>query len=189
MARAVPPPNSEPSGISDPAFAGRCRWLGMASISVSVLIGVSWLLLGVHQTWMHDAATRWQSFWIALVLALPVICYASALVAIGLMFLRIGRGQHFHQSIARGLGRSGLMLLLGGALSSAGATNAFRLLNAFGLAQIPLRPFEGLLHFDMAYICIAFLGCALILLGRVLREAAELAEREQRLRAELAEFV
>jgi Protein of unknown function (DUF2975) len=170
-------------------FSRRSWWLGLASVFICWSIAALFVAHSVYKIVTGDAAQWDQAAWLSMAVVLPIGCYVAALHSIGSVFFGLSRGEQFQTSVSRGLRRAGLMLLLGGVMSSVGVINLIRLFNFVGLTDRTLRPYQGLLHFDMAYVCIAIVGCALMLLGQLMIEANEIANREQRLKSELSEFV
>jgi hypothetical protein len=170
-------------------FSRRSWWLGLVSVTICWSIAAVFILHTVYKIATGDAAKWDQAAWTSMAFVLPIGCYVAALHSIGSVFFRLSRGEQFQASVSRGLRRTGLMLLLGGVMSGIGVVNLIRMLNFVGLTDRALRPYQALLHFDMAYVCVAIVGCSLMLLGQLMVEANEIARREQRLKSELSEFV
>jgi len=97
----------------------------------------------------------------AAVLWMPVPFYLYALWAIRGAFLGFAAGGSLGSAIATGCMRAGVALAIGGALSAIGVPNVMRLLLARG----------GPVIIDIAYLAVAAIGLALILVGRLLAEA------------------
>jgi len=119
---------------------------------------------------------------------LPSLFYLWALVAIRRTFLDIGAGALFGPAVARGLRRVGWALLIGGTVNLI----VIRVIqNSYlprGFSTGETHLFRGL-NFDPAYVMLILIGLALLLLGRLLKAAADHSARAERLEAELDEFV
>jgi len=109
----------------------------------------------------------------------PSIFYLYALWAIRSAFRDFAVGGVFGPAIAEGCARAGLALAIGATLSAVGIPNLMRLIRG-GSGSI--------LHLDVAYLAVGVVGLALLLLGRLLRRAADLQREAAALRSELSEF-
>ena len=119
---------------------------------------------------------------------LPSLFYLWALVAIRRTFLDIGAGALFAPTVARGLRQVGWGLLVGGTFNLI----VIRVIqNAYlprGFSTGETHVFRGL-NFDPAYVMLILIGLALLLLGRLIKAAAEQSARAERLEAELDDFL
>lgn len=120
---------------------------------------------------------------------LPSFFYLWALLAIRAIFGNLARGATFEPAVAKGLQHVGLAMIGGAATSAVVVPNLTRIVIQTGLVRGETRPFQGILHFDLAYLVLGVVGLALILLARLLGRAAELQAEAQALRSELDEFL
>jgi len=118
----------------------------------------------------------------------PSLFYLWALVAIRRTFLDIGAGALFAPAVALGLRQVGWALLAGGAVNLI----IIRIIqNSYlprGFSTGETHVFRGL-NFDPAYIMLILIGLALLLLGRLIKAAADESARAKRLETELGEFL
>ncbi|HEV2126254.1 MAG TPA: DUF2975 domain-containing protein [Chloroflexota bacterium] len=134
-------------------------------------------------------SARLEIFVLRTVFLLPALFYLWALLALWRTFQDIGSGATFEPAIARGLRQ------LGWALLGSGVASAFVVpLIAITILRPTLgngTPVPG--HsggaIDAAYLMLALVGVAILLLARLFRMAAEYRARKDELEAELSEFL
>jgi len=130
-----------------------------------------------------EAATRLAIQW------LPALFYLWGLWAIRRVFRDVARGAMFGAAVGGGLHHLGWALIAGSAASAVAVPNLLRWSIEIGLISGRTRPFEGMLHFDVAYIILAALGGVILLLARLINRAADYKIESERLRSELDEFL
>lgn len=118
----------------------------------------------------------------------PSLFYLWALMALRRTFGDIGRGALFGSTVARGLRHVGWALLIGGIVNSIIIRIVQNSYLPGGFSTGETHAFRGL-SFDPAYVMLVLIGLALLLLAKLIKAAAEQAERADRLEAELGEFL
>ncbi len=132
---------------------------------------------------------RVEIFVLRTVFVVPSLFYLWALLALGRIFRDVGRGATFEPTIARGLRQLG-WALLGGGLASALVVPL--------IAITVLRPalaaggpapghYEG--RIDAAYLMLALVGVAILLVARLFGMAFGYRARNDELETELSEFL
>jgi len=119
---------------------------------------------------------------------LPAIAYLYALWAIRGAFRGFALGGAFGEAMARGCGRAGIALALGGTLSAVGVPNLLRWLTAAGVIERIPGQWSGVLVFDIAYLAAGVVGLALALIGRLMRLAGQVQSEAEALREEVGAF-
>jgi hypothetical protein len=133
------------------------------------------------------AAVRFFGWGLAATLAAGF--YLWALWSVRQVFHTVAEGALFGPAIAAGVQRVGLALACGSLVSLVGDPNLRRWAMEAGLLPGRPRPFQGVLHYDAAYVAVGVVGLSLMLLGRMLVRAAEAEAQAKALRAELDEFL
>ena len=129
-----------------------------------------------------EAAVKSLIYW------LPGFLHLWGLWSIWRVFRNIAKGDLFGPVIGKGLAHLGLAVAAGGAASALAVPNLLRWSIEAGLVSGRTAPFQGVLHFDMAYLMLVLLGGAILLLGRLIGRAAEYQSDSEKLRSELDEF-
>ena len=158
--------------------------IAMLLLGLVMLLTVRLSILGVERGMSSgpDAWVRLALFW------LPSFFYLWGLWAIRRIFRDLARGAMFQPAVGAGLTQLGWAIVGGAVASAVAVPNLLRWSIQAGLITGKTRPNEGLLHFDVAYLMLALVGGAILLLARLLRVAAEYQEESRRLRTELDEF-
>ena len=148
-----------------PRFQLMCRqyrWLAIFMVvSVGGLLAMMHLVAPLVLTIRGDRPVD-DAYWRGLVMASPTACYLYGVWSIGAAMKRIGAGALLQPAIAHALRRVGIALGVGGVISVFVAINLLRLM---GLAT-------GWLYFDVPGMTLGMIGGALVLLGRVMDQAA-----------------
>jgi hypothetical protein len=108
----------------------------------------------------------------------PAVAYLYAVLAIGRAFGAMGAGALFGESVATGLRRAGIALMIGSVLSAIVSPTALHMIDERGPH---IRP-------DLAYLAIGIVGVALLLLAGIVGKAADLQKRKDLLESELEGF-
>lgn len=133
-----------------------------------------------HGTWA--TLLRWSG-----VIWLPSIFYLYALWAIRRLFVAYAQGGLIGPAVAAGCTQAGVALALGGTTSAVIVPNLLRLIDhASSPGGQPVR--GSFLHFDLAYLAVGVVGLAMVLLGRLLHQAAAAHAEAARLKGELEGF-
>ena len=137
---------------------------------------------GRNGTSAAEAVVRLALYW------LPALFYLWGLWAIRRIFRDLALGAMFEPAVAAGLTQLGSAIVGGAVASAVAVPNLLRWSIQAGLFPGSTRPLQGILHFDVAYLMLALVGGAILLLARLLRVAAAYQEESRRLRSELDEF-
>lgn len=158
--------------------------IAMLLLGLVMLVTIRLSFLGVERGMSSapDAGVRLFLYW------LPSFFYLWGLWAIRRIFRDLARGGMFQPAIGTGLTQVGWAIVGGAVVSAVAVPNLLRWSIQTGLITGSTRTNQGILHFDVAYLMLALVGGAILLLARLLSVAAEYQEESRRLRTELDEF-
>ena len=153
------------------------RWLGRAVTGLVARVGLT-MLLNLAAAFLakpssDDRSTFAERMPDFLVFWGPAVFYVWALLAIRRALRDVAAGRHLRPTLARSLRDVGWALFAGGIASAIVQPNLMRLTGGV---------YASYGHFDPAYLAVGAVGLALVLLARIMRQAADM-------RAELDEII
>jgi hypothetical protein len=161
------------------------RWLARVTIVLLVLTALVIIIPPVRSAAVFAADDR--LLWRLIAFNMPAVFYLYALWAIRRGFLAFSDGGRLGAALAAGCRISGASLVVGALASSVAVPNALALIDRI-YPPPEGRPWSSVLMADVAYLAIGVIGLALILLSRLLDQAARTQADAERLAAELDEF-
>ena len=145
------------------------RWLRRAVTGLVALVGLA-LLLNLAAALVAKPSSDGRNTLAErvpdiLVFWGPAVFYVWALLAVRRALGDVAAGRHLQPALARSLRHVGWALFAGGVASAIVQPNLMRLTGGV---------YASYGHFDVAYFAVGAVGLALVLLARVMRQAADM---------------